>query len=104
MPLVVEGSSLPSTISPSCSKLADALRGKTVDLSATGQRDNNKLDQLIRCEAKARAFCGELLAQYATCHGSVMSVGAYKGKNNCGEELARLKMCVLDGRDESPIE
>jgi hypothetical protein len=59
---------------------------------------------LIRCEAKSRAFCTELLTQYATCHGSVMSNGAYKGNKNCAEELARLKACVFDRRDANPIE
>jgi hypothetical protein len=37
----------------------------------------------------------EVLAPYAACHGSVMSVGSYKGKSNCGPELAALLACVF---------
>ena len=43
------------------------------------------------CHAPGR----ETLATYAACHGSVMSVGSYKGKSHCGPELAALRACVF---------
>ena len=45
--------------SAKCAKLGAALRGRTfaVDLTATGTRDNNALDKLLRCECKERGEC-----------------------------------------------
>jgi phosphotransferase system HPr-like phosphotransfer protein len=42
---------------PKCAKLGAALRGRTVELTATGSRDNNALDKLLRCECKERGVC-----------------------------------------------
>ena len=45
--------------SAKCAKLGAALRGRTfeVELTATGTRDNNALDKLLRCECKERGVC-----------------------------------------------
>jgi hypothetical protein len=40
-----------------CARLLAALRGRTVALGATGSKDNNALDKLLRCECKERKIC-----------------------------------------------
>eukprot|EP00961_Rhodomonas_salina_P032715 441060-Rhodomonas_salina.1 len=50
----VSGDDLVGKVSPRCEKLLKALRGKSIDLAATGTRENNELDKLVRCECKAQ--------------------------------------------------
>lgn len=83
------------SFSPGCKKLLSACEDKKIYLDATGTRETNALDKLLRCECKARKCCSDLLAAYAACHSGIMGVGAYKGKQHCGEEMASLKACVM---------
>ena len=102
-----------------CAKLLAALRGRTVALGATGSKENNALDKLLRCECKERKICrchlchvrrraclvlasdsscslrSDALSVYSACHSGVMSVGSHKGKSHCGAELAALHACVF---------
>ena len=82
--------------SPKCAKFVRPLAGgAAVDLRATGQRTNNALLSLLKCECKARKVCDTPLARYAACHASVMGVGAYQGQPHCGDQLEALYACAV---------
>jgi hypothetical protein len=90
---------LPSNVSKKCMKFRKSLGDKSVDISATGQRDNNELLKLLKCESKENKICLELEVAYTVCHGNVMGTGSYNGKKHCGEELAKLLQCVLSHKE-----
>jgi hypothetical protein len=83
---------------PECAKHARALAGKTVDLTATGAKDNASLLKLLTCCAKVKAregvACTSELAAYNKCHSAVMSTGSYEGGSHCGRQLPALLRCV----------
>ena len=79
---------------PKCIKFLHALKGKAVDVYVTGSRENNALDRFLRCECKMKNVCSGQLSKYVACHSSVMGVGSFCGRKNCGNELTDLQACV----------
>mmetsp|Transcript_29222 Transcript_29222/g.100896 ORF Transcript_29222/g.100896 Transcript_29222/m.100896 type:complete len:94 (+) Transcript_29222:50-331(+) len=79
--------------SPKCARLASALPA-VVRLKATGARDNNDLVRFLKCEVQARKACLDAAQAHSLCHRSVMSVGAFDGKSDCGDALQALHACL----------
>lgn len=92
----VYGDELVGLVAPKCSKLIQPLRGKAVDLHATGDRQTNALIKVLKCQTKETKKCGSELERYLRCHNSIMGSGVYEGKKNCGPELMALFMCAFD--------
>jgi hypothetical protein len=83
-----------TTPTPQCTKFFKPLKGKRVDLTATGTRDHGALLKLLTCESKGRKLCAAELAAYAPCHSNVMSTGQYNGASHCGHFLSALHDCI----------
>ena len=102
----VKGSTIDAnSIAPRCAKYLKSVQGKkSIDLEAIGDRRNNALLDLIRCQVKAdKNMCNDESKRYENCHASVMGVGNFEGRKNCGKELEVLYKCTISpikGRDE----
>ena len=93
----VKGSKINAdTIAPRCIKYLKALEKKTIDLENIGDRKNNAFLDLIRCQVRAKkSECKSESKMYENCHASVMGVGAFEGRKNCGKELDDIYKCIL---------
>ena len=85
------------TIAPRCVKYHNSVRKlKSIDLDAIGDRKNNVLLDLIRCQVKAdKAACQRESKLYENCHAGVMGIGNFEGRKNCGQELEVLYKCLF---------
>ena len=92
MAQLLEGSELLS-VSRKCRKFRKALEGQNVDLAKCGDKTNNALVNLLRCECKQKKICEAEIANYSACHSSVMGAGAFKGRPDCAAELVKLRAC-----------
>jgi hypothetical protein len=93
----VRGSTIPEESVPSkCEKYLKVVKKKKIDLDQIGNQHNNGLVDLLRCQCKTQKVCEAQQKNYSDCHDSVMGVGSYGGKRNCGEELGILFRCVFD--------
>ena len=83
---------------PKCLKYLYALHGASIDPTLTGTRSNSYHHNLLLCELKAskvrQRTCQEKFVLYMGCYTSVMSVGSYNGRRDCGEEMRRLHECL----------
>lgn len=93
----INGDDIPFIASKKCMKLMKVLNDKVVDINATGHRDNNALLKLLKCECKESKICLDVDKSYSTCHSNIMGTGSYKGRKDCGVELAELLQCIIKG-------
>eukprot|EP00092_Neocalanus_flemingeri_P035662 GFUD01038827.1.p1 GENE.GFUD01038827.1~~GFUD01038827.1.p1 ORF type:complete len:121 (+),score=44.15 GFUD01038827.1:111-473(+) len=95
----ISGDSLPVSSTKKCDKLRKLLAGKTISLTATGDKLPNQLVSFLSCQVKSSPVpsCKQLLTAYEKCHNSVMGTGSYPttGRRHCGEELESLYNCVV---------
>ena len=86
-----------STIAPRCAKYHTSVQKlKSIDLDAIGDRKNNVLLDLLRCLVKAdKSSCQKESKLYEQCHASVMGIGNFEGRKNCGHELEALYNCLF---------
>mmetsp|Transcript_5691 Transcript_5691/g.10797 ORF Transcript_5691/g.10797 Transcript_5691/m.10797 type:complete len:109 (-) Transcript_5691:142-468(-) len=85
------------SIAPRCIKYLKPVQNKkSIELDSIGDRRNNALLDLIRCQVKAdKSKCRNESKRYESCHASVMGVGNYEGKKHCGGELEILYKCTM---------
>ena len=93
----VKGSKINTdTIAPRCVKYLKALEKKTINLESIGSQNNNSFLDFIRCQVRAKkGECKSENKTYENCHASVMGVGAFEGKKNCGQELQSIYDCIV---------
>lgn len=86
-----------SSIAPRCVKYHTSVQKlKSIDLDAIGDRKNNVLLDLMRCQVKAdKSKCQKESKLYETCHAGVMGIGNFEGRKNCGKELEVLYRCLF---------
>jgi len=83
-------------VAPKCTKyLQPVLKISKIDLNNIGDRKNNTLVDLLRCQVKATKTCTSQHKDYESCHSSVMGTGNHEGRKNCGKELQLLYQCAL---------
>lgn len=83
-------------IAPKCNKyLQQVTKMSKIDLDNIGDRKNNALVELLRCQVKATKTCTAQQKNYESCHSSVMGTGNHEGRKNCGIELELLYKCAL---------
>jgi len=87
----------PDDIAPRCAVkfLKPVVKLSKIDLDLIGNRKNNILLDLLRCQVRAEKSCKLLHKRYESCHASVMGTGNFEGKKNCGAELEDLFQCAL---------
>ena len=69
---------------------------KSIEIDAIGDRKNNVLLDLLRCLVKAdKSLCQTESKRYEQCHASVMGIGNFEGRKNCGHELEALYNCLF---------
>ena len=66
----IDSSFIRPAVPTKCSKFEKALANKKVNLSACGSKDNNNFVGLLKCMCKEEKVCGDVLQQYAACHGT----------------------------------
>ena len=86
-----------SAIAPRCAKYHTSVQKlKSIDLDAIGDRKNNVLLDLMRCQVKAdKSKCQKESKLYENCHAGVMGIGNFEGRKNCGKELKVLYQCLF---------
>mmetsp|Transcript_24124 Transcript_24124/g.71083 ORF Transcript_24124/g.71083 Transcript_24124/m.71083 type:complete len:99 (+) Transcript_24124:292-588(+) len=94
----IKGKTLANSVpvSPKCESLLKALRKKKIDLEATGHPPANALLKFLQCQVKATKSCVDKEKKYMNCHKAIMGTGSYNGRQNCGDEMAKLLSCVED--------
>ena len=86
-----------ASIAPRCAKYHTSVQKlKSIDLDAIGDRKNNVLLDLMRCQVKAdKTQCQKESKLYENCHAGVMGIGNFEGRKNCGKELEVLYKCLF---------
>ena len=82
---------------PRCAKYYTSVQKlKSIELDAIGDRKNNVLLDLLRCLVKAdKSSCQKESKLYEKCHASLMGIGNFERRKNCGHELEALYKCLF---------
>jgi hypothetical protein len=87
----------PEKVAPRCAAkyLKPVAKLSNIDLERIGDRKNNILLDLLRCQVKVEKSCKPRQRSYELCHASVMGTGNFEGRKDCGKELESLFQCAL---------